>query len=86
MADISPEQLEAMIERAAEAGAQKVLHSLGLSDDSAPQDVAELRSLLDSWRMAKRTMIKSAVGWLTVAVLTLLSLGAGLKIYHGDGG
>jgi hypothetical protein len=78
-------EIEALIERAAEKGAQKALHNLGLSDDGAQQDVAELRGLLEAWREVKGTALRTATGWLTVAVLSLLALGAGAKFWQ-DGG
>jgi hypothetical protein len=40
-------ELEAMIQRAAEAGAKKALRGVGLSDD-AVHDMREIRDLLDS--------------------------------------
>ena len=83
MAEISPEQLEAMLERAAEVGAQKALHSLGLQDDQAPGDVAELRSLLDQWRDIKRETVKTAARWVTYAILSALALGIGHKYLNG---
>lgn len=83
MAEISPEQLEAMLERAAEAGAQKALHSLGLQDDKAPSDVAELRSLLEQWRDIKRETIQTATRWLTYAILSALAVGLGHKYLNG---
>ena len=45
-------EMEAMVERAAEAGAKKALREAGLSDDGATNDVRELRNLLDSYRAA----------------------------------
>lgn len=85
MHDMSEAQLEALIERAAERGAQRALHSLGLHDDGAPHDVAELRSLLDSWRLVRRTMLKTATGWVTTALLTLLAFLVGIKFWQGGG-
>lgn len=85
MATLTDEQMEILLERAAERGAQKALHSLGLQDDDAPQDVAELRNLLESWREVKSTALRSATGWLTVVVLSLLALGASTKFWQDTG-
>lgn len=85
MHELSSEQLDTLLERAAERGAARALHNLGLHDDKAPHDVAELRTLLDSWRMVRRTMLKTAVGWLTGALLTAIALLLGVKIWQ-DGG
>lgn len=84
MPELSDAQIEVMLERAAERGAQKALHSLGLHDDAAPADVAELRSLLDSWRDVRRTMLKTATGMITAFLLGALALGTVTKIWKGD--
>ena len=47
---LSPEELEAMMDRAAKRGAYAALKELGLHDDHAPQDIDELRGLLSAWR------------------------------------
>jgi hypothetical protein len=70
-------ELEAMIQRAAEAGAKKALRDIGFSgDDALLSDVSELRSLLDSWRSAKRTVGKTIVQALTTLFLAALMAGA----------
>ena len=69
-------EMEAMIERAAEAGARKALREVGLSDDDANSDVKELRNLLDSFRSAKRTVGKTIVQALTTLFLAALMAGA----------
>ena len=69
-------EMEAMIERAAEAGARKALREVGLSDEDANHDVTELRNLLDSFRSAKRTVGKTLVQALTTVFLAALMAGA----------
>ena len=69
-------EIEAMIERAAEAGARKALREVGLSDDDANSDVKELRNLLDSFRSAKRTVGKTIVQAFTTLFLAALMAGA----------
>lgn len=69
-------EMEAMIERAAEAGARTALREVGLSDDDANSDVRELRNLLDSFRSAKRTVGKTIVQALTTLFLAALMAGA----------
>ena len=69
-------EMEAMIERAAEAGARKALREVGLSDEDANHDVTELRNLLDSFRSAKRTVGKTIVQALTTVFLAALMAGA----------
>ena len=69
-------EMEAMIERAAEAGARTALREVGLSDEDANSDVKELRNLLDSFRSAKRTVGKTIVQGLTTLFLAGLMAGA----------
>ena len=69
-------EMEAMIEKAAIAGARKALREVGLSDDDANSDVKELRNLLDSFRSAKRTVGKTIVQALTTLFLAALMTGA----------
>jgi hypothetical protein len=83
MPDINPLELEAILERAAEKGAQRALHSLGLHDDDAPADIVELRSLLDSWRDVRRTMLQTATGIITAFALGALALGSYIKFWKG---
>lgn len=69
-------ELEMMIGRAAEAGARKALHDIGLHDEEAASDVRDLRDLLETWRDAKRTAWKTFVGWVTKGFLAMLVVGA----------
>lgn len=85
MTDLTPAEIEAMIDRAAERGAERALHSLGLHDDHAAIDVAELRSLLGAWRTVRMSMLKTASSMLTAFLLGALALGAGLKFWRGEG-
>ena len=69
-------EMEAMIEKAAAAGARTALREVGLSDDDANSDVRELRNLLDSFRSAKRTVGKTIVQAITTIFLGALIAGA----------
>ena len=69
-------EMEAMIEKAAAAGARTALREVGLSDEDANSDVRELRNLLDSFRSAKRTVGKTIVQALTTLFLAALIAGA----------
>ena len=69
-------EMEAMIEKAAAAGARTALREVGLSDEDANSDVKELRNLLDSFRSAKRTVGKTIVQGLTTLFLAGLMAGA----------
>ena len=69
-------EMEAMVEKAAAAGARTALREVGLSDEDANSDVRELRNLLDSFRSAKRTVGKTIVQGLTTLFLAALMAGA----------
>lgn len=75
--------LEAMIERAAKRGAKEALESIGLHDDDAGHDVRELRSLLEAWRGAKKTVWKTVTQAITMALLGALAAGTFLHIKGG---
>jgi hypothetical protein len=86
---LSPEQFEAIIERAAERGAAKALDSIGLGDEHANRDVVELRSWIGSVRDAKSTMFKVMITSLTLALIALVGLGGATKLLNflsGGGG
>ena len=76
---MTEKEMARMIERAAEAGAKKALRDVGLSDDDANSDVKELRNLLDTWRITKRTAVKTIVQAVTYLFLGALITGAYLN-------
>jgi hypothetical protein len=81
--EINPLQLEAMLEKAAERGAAKALHSLGLQDEDAAKDVVELRSLLESWRGVRTTMLNTFAAAVTMLILSFITVGAAMKFWDG---
>lgn len=66
-------EIEILITRAAEKGAERALKNIGLSDDMAVHDMHELRGLLDAWRSVKHGISKTVVQFLTVGCLGALS-------------
>jgi hypothetical protein len=72
--------LRALIEEASEAGARRALSQLGLADDHAPKDMADLRELLSAWRDAKTSARKAVVDWLVRGCLALLLIGIAVKL------
>ena len=70
---VTPEELEAMLDRAAKKGAAEALRSLGLQDDSAAGDIRDMRSLIDAWRMTKKSIWSTTVKLGTVAILTFIA-------------
>jgi hypothetical protein len=73
-------ELHALLERAGEAGAQRALAHLGLADESAAKDMADLRELLSAWRDAKRSARKAVVEWLVRGCLAVLVIGLAVKL------
>lgn len=80
MTQLTPEQLEAMMDRAAKKGARQALCDLGLSDLDAASDIKELRSLLDSWRDTKKSIWKTLIQLGTVAVLTFIATAVWMQV------
>ena len=79
---MTKEELQVLIEQSAELGAKKALRDIGLSEDKdLLSDVSELRSLLDSWRSAKRTVGKTIVQALTTLFLAALMAGAYFNVF-----
>jgi hypothetical protein len=58
---IAPEELEAMLDRAAKKGAAEALRSLGLQDENAAGDIRDMRGLLEAWRMTKKSIWSTTV-------------------------
>jgi 2-iminoacetate synthase ThiH len=77
--ELTPVQLEEMLERAAQKGAKEALHSIGLHDDKSADDVRELRSLLQMFRQMKTTAINTFVRALVMAILGLIMIGFYVK-------
>ena len=75
MSDIklSPEELEAMLDRAARRGAKEALRSIGLLDDDAHRDITEMRSLIEAWRDTRKSIWSTITKLVTVAVLTFIA-------------
>ena len=65
-----------MLDRIATQAARVVLKELGLDDPMAVADIKDLRSLIASWRLAKRTAWTSSFG----TVVKILSAAALLWI------
>lgn len=72
-------ELAAMLDEAAERGANRVLEKLGLTDEDAGKDIRDLRTLIDGWRKAKRSALQAMVQWVTTAVLGILAAAFYLK-------
>ncbi len=76
--------LRAVVEEAAELGASRVLERMGLEDETAHDDLDELRQLLNAWRSAKRSAWRAAVEWAVRGLLALLLFAIAFRLGLGD--
>ncbi len=75
--------LRAIVEESSDIGAERVLKKLGLSEENAKEDLAELRELLQAWRDAKSSAMKAVITWSVRALLALLLLGIAVRLGFG---
>tara|TARA_B100000900_G_scaffold395684_1_gene394305 strand:+ start:189 stop:437 length:249 start_codon:yes stop_codon:yes gene_type:complete len=80
MSNITPEELEAMLDRAATRGAKVALRDVGLHDDDARKDITEMRNLLEAWRDTRRGVWSTIVKLSTVAIITFIAASVWMQI------
>ena len=73
-------EFQAMLTRAAEAGAKRALADVGLDGPEAAIDIHDLRTLLESLRMARRTAWQTVVRLITTSLLLALIAGIAVKL------
>jgi Family of unknown function (DUF6127) len=78
---ITNDKLGDLLAQASESGAQRALAHLGLSDESAARDMADLRELLSAWRDAKKSARKAVIEWLVRLCLAALIIGLAVKLH-----
>jgi hypothetical protein len=71
--NLTPDELEAMLDRAARRGAKEALRSIGLLDGDAHRDITEMRSLIEAWRYTRKAFWTTTIKVATVAVLTFIA-------------
>ena len=71
--NVTAEELESMLDRAAKRGAKQALSSIGLHDATAAKDINEMRNLLDVWRDTRRGIWSTVVKVTTIAILTFIA-------------
>jgi len=74
------EDLDDLLTRAAERGAERWLPHPGLENGSAARDIRELRDLLEAWRDARRTAWQTTIKVATTGILAALLVGAAIKL------
>ena len=72
--------LRAIVEESSELGANRVLGKLGLEDESAQDDLDELRDLLGAWRAAKASATKAVIEWIVRGIMALLLIGIAVRM------
>ena len=78
--NLTPEELEDMLDRAARRGAREALKSLGLQDDDAHKDIHEMRTLLEAYRDTKKSIWSTVVRISTVALLSFIAASVWMQI------
>lgn len=77
-------EIEALLELAAERGAEKALAKVGLGDENAGVDIRDLRDWLNACRLIKSEALKTAVSVVIKALIMALVIGvaylAGLRV------
>ncbi|NBC37686.1 hypothetical protein GTZ99_14115 [Novosphingobium sp. FSY-8] len=71
--------LRAIVEEASELGAARMLARMGLNDESAPDDLSELRELLRAWRDAKQSAWRAVVDWAVRGILAGVLIGIAMR-------
>jgi hypothetical protein len=76
---MSEDDFEVILARAAEEGAKRALADVGLDGRDAAVDIRDLRALLDSIRLARRTALETIARMLTTALILALIAGVAVK-------
>lgn len=74
------EDLDDLLTRAAERGAERCLAHLGLENGHAARDIRELRDLLEAWRDARHTAWQTVIKVVTTGLLAIIVVGAAIKL------
>jgi len=77
---LTPDELEAMLDRAAKRGATAALREVGLHDDDARKDISEMRNLLEAWRDTRKGVWSTVVKMSTVAIITFIAASLWMQI------
>ena len=77
---LRPDDLDELLTRAAEKGAERALAALGLENGHAAKDIRDLRGLIEAWRQARQTAWQTLIKLLTTGVLVALIVGTSIKL------
>lgn len=77
---MTKDELDNLLSRAAERGAERVLAHLGLGYGHAARDISEFRGVLDALRDARRTARQTLIKVVTTGIVAALLLGIAVKL------
>lgn len=77
--NMSRDDLETLLESAAERGAKKALMQVGLHDEDAMSDLHDLRSLLGAYKTVKSSVLTTIGRAIAVAVIAALAFKYGIS-------
>ena len=77
---LTPEELELILDRSAKRGAKLVLRELGLHDESAAEDIREVRNLLTTWRQTRLSIWNTFVKITTIAIFSFVAAAVWMKL------
>jgi len=77
---LKPEDFKDMLREAAEEGATKALANIGLGDEKAVHDFHEIRSLLDSFRTVKKSMLSALGSMLVKGLVVAVGIATAFKM------
>ena len=78
--NLSHEEIEIMLERAAEAGAKKALTKIGLGEENSHEYIKTLKSLVDLLDEAKATAWRTFVKAVTIGFISIIIVGIAVKM------
>ena len=77
---LTKDELNTLLDQAAERGAERCLAHLGLENGHAARDIRELRDLLDAWREARKTAWQTTIKVITTGILATVLVGIAIKL------
>ena len=80
MIEITKDELQDMLHKAAKTGAQEALERLGLEDKTATKDLEDMRQLVSSWRNIQTEVGPSASRLVTTGILVFIGAAIWLSV------
>lgn len=80
MIEITKDELQDMLHKAAKTGAQEALERLGLQDKTATKDLEDMRQLVSSWRNIQTEVGRTAIRLITTGILVFIGAAIWLSV------